>query len=56
MAGLLGVVAAFGWFGLVQVDWVNRHLKGGLWRAAWHARMTMVLCAAMLAVVAALFG
>lgn len=56
VAGLLGVVAAFGWFGLVQLDWFNRHLKGGVWRAAWDASVTMVLCVAMLAVVAALFG
>lgn len=56
LAGLLGVVAAFGWFGLVQLDWFNRHLKGGLWRALWDASVTMVLCVAMLAVVAALFG
>ena len=56
VAGLLGVLAAFGWFGLVQLDWFNRHLRGGVWRAAWDASVTMVLCVAMLAVVAALFG
>lgn len=56
VTGMLGVLAAFGWFGLVQLDWFNRHLKGGIWRATWDASVTMVLCLAMLAVVAALFG
>ncbi len=56
IAGMAGVVTAFGWFGLVQLDWFHRHLKGGWARATVDASVTMVLCVAMLAVVAALFG
>lgn len=56
IAGFVGVLVAFGWFGLVQLDWYHRHLKGGWWRALWDASVAMVLCIAMLAVVAALFG
>ena len=42
LAGLARRAAAFGWFGLVQLDWFKRHLKGGLgarsWTRAWRWR------------------
>ena len=56
VAGWILLIAAFGWYGFVQLDWFKRHLKGGTVRAFWDATVAMIGCLAVLAVVAALFG
>lgn len=55
VAAVLGQ-AAFGWYGVLQVDWFRHHLRENVARAAQDASVAMVECVAVLGVVAALFG
>lgn len=49
-------VAAFGWYGMIQVDWFRHHLRIGAARAMLDASISMLECIGVLIVVGALFG
>lgn len=56
LAALALLIAAFGWYGVLQVDWFRHHLRESVARAVLDASISMLECIGVLIVVSALFG